>query len=130
MHRLPNVIDGKDANPRKDRWIPSVAPATGEAIAEIARSGPEDVDDAVQAAKRAFPSWSSASVAERADLLEAIGREIEKRADELAILESTDTGKAVTYARDIDVPRAVRNFRFFAGAVRHDETGCHEMHGA
>jgi aminomuconate-semialdehyde/2-hydroxymuconate-6-semialdehyde dehydrogenase len=50
--------------------------------------------------------------------------------DELAVLESRDTGKPISVARTVDIPRAVANFRFFAGAVRHDETGFHPMAGA
>jgi aminomuconate-semialdehyde/2-hydroxymuconate-6-semialdehyde dehydrogenase len=60
----------------------------------------------------------------------AIAARIRARASELAQLESLDTGKPVTLAQTVDIPRAIANFEFFAGAVRHDETACHEMPGA
>lgn len=130
MKDLFNHIDGRDVPARSGRWLDDLAPATGEVIARIARSGADDVNDAVAAAKRAAPGWARASTAERADLCDTIAGVLDKRIDDLADLESRDAGKTITQARTIDIPRAVRNFRFFAGAVRHDETGCHEMEGA
>ena len=64
---------------------------------------------------------------ERADVLDAIANKIEERLEEFALAESLDTGKPLSLARTVDIPRAIANFRFFAGAVRHDETGCHHM---
>ena len=67
------------------------------------------------------------SYAERADLLDAIAKRIEERKDEFAQAESLDTGKPFHVAKNVDISRAIANFRFFAGAIRHDETGCHMM---
>jgi aminomuconate-semialdehyde/2-hydroxymuconate-6-semialdehyde dehydrogenase len=127
MIDLFNHIDGREVPARSGQWLDDVAPATGEVLARLARSGPDDVNDAVAAAKAAAPGWARTSTAERADLCDAIASALDRRLDELADLESRDAGKTITQARTIDIPRAVRNFRFFAGAVRHDETGCHEM---
>ena len=130
MRDLYNFIDSQHVPARSGQWLDDRAPATDAVIARIARSGAEDVNDAVAAAKRAAPAWARTSTAEGADLCDAIADVLDKRLDDLADLESRDAGKTITQARMIDIPRAVRNFRFFAGAVRHDETGCHEMSDA
>ena len=94
-------------------------------IAEVAESGPEDVEAAVVAASRAFPSWRGTPAEERSRLLIRVADLIEENFEELARLESEDTGKPIALARRMDVPRAVRNFRFFATAILHAETPCH-----
>jgi aminomuconate-semialdehyde/2-hydroxymuconate-6-semialdehyde dehydrogenase len=124
---LLNWIDGAPHPPRGHRWLDDVCPATQEHIGRLARSQKVDVDAAVQAAQRALPSWSRTPVTERADLCDAIATAIERRGDELAALESRDTGKPISLARSVDIPRAVANFRFFAAAVRQQETPLHEM---
>jgi len=125
--RLHNWIGGRASPASDDRTFNNPNPATGVRIAEVARSGASDVDAAAAAAVGAAASWGRTSVAERADLLDAVADAIEARLDELAALESADTGKPVWLARAVDIPRAVANFRFFAGAIRHDETGFHPM---
>ncbi len=125
---LSNHIGGEAVPPDGDEWFDDRAPATGQVIARIPRSGASDVDHAVLAAKGAFEgSWGSSSTAERADLCDAIASAIEARLDEFALLEAQDTGKPIHFARTVDIPRAIANFRFFAGAARHDETGFHKM---
>ncbi len=114
---------------RRRAWLENLNPATGRLISRIARSGSEDVDRACAAAASARKPWGDTPVLERARLLDAIAEGIQARFDEFARTESEDQGKPVSLARSIDIPRAIANFRFFAGAVRHDETGCHEMHG-
>mmetsp|Transcript_30559 Transcript_30559/g.99802 ORF Transcript_30559/g.99802 Transcript_30559/m.99802 type:complete len:490 (-) Transcript_30559:81-1550(-) len=106
-------------------------PATGEVAGTIARGKAADMDAAVAAAKAAFHGeWRKLSASERADLLDKIADGIEARKDELARLESEDTGKTLRMASTVDIPRAIANFRFFAGQIRHDETGCHVMKDA
>ncbi len=125
---LSNLIGGEAVPPDNDEWFDDIAPATGDVIARIPRSGPSDVDHAVLAALGAMDgSWGSASTAERAELCDDIAAAIEVRLDEFAELESRDTGKPISFARNVDIPRSIANFRFYAGAVRHDETGFHPM---
>jgi aminomuconate-semialdehyde/2-hydroxymuconate-6-semialdehyde dehydrogenase len=124
---LLNWIDGTPQPPRGHRWLDNVCPATQEHIGRLARSQNVDVDAAVQAAKSALPGWSATPVTERADLCDAVAAAIERRGDELAALESQDTGKPIRLARTVDIPRAIANFRFFAAAVRQQETPLHEM---
>src|SRR6188768_3211809 len=128
VRTLANFIDGRFVPPSTGTYLDDIGPATAEVIAQVPRSNANDVDAAVGAAKKAFRGgWGAASVAVRAELCEAVARAIELRADELAELESLDTGKPIRLARTVDIPRAILNFRFFAGAIRHDQTGFHEM---
>ena len=130
MERLHNHIGGQPRVPCSGEWIDNINPATGAVISQIARSGESDVADAVAAAQVALSgSWGRSSAAERADLLEAVAAAIEARLTEFAEAESADNGKPVHLAAAVDIPRAVSNFRFFAGAIRHDHTGCHTTPG-
>jgi len=130
-HRIHHHIGGRAVPAADRRTFPDIGPATGETIASVARGSAEDIERAVIAAEDALEgAWGRTSTAERADLLDAVADRIEARLDELAELESRDTGKPITLARTVDIPRAVANFRFFAGAIRHDETGFHRMAGA
>ena len=125
MKRVLNFIDGQFRPPCTGRWLPDVEPATGRVIAEIADSGPEDVDAAVAAASRAFSSWRKTPAEERSRLLLRVAGLIEENFEELARLESQDNGKPIGLARRMDVPRAVLNFRFFATAILHAGTSAH-----
>jgi aminomuconate-semialdehyde/2-hydroxymuconate-6-semialdehyde dehydrogenase len=125
VRRVENFIDGRFQPPRSGRYLPDIDPATGQIIAEIAESGPQDVDAAVAAASRAFASWHKTPAAERSSLLIRVADLIEQNLDELARLESEDSGKPIALARRVDIPRAVANFRFFATAILHAETPCH-----
>ncbi|MBI4576037.1 MAG: aldehyde dehydrogenase [Planctomycetes bacterium] len=131
MKTLSHHIAGAPRPGASGDWIDDLAPATGALIARVPRGGAEDVDAAVRAAREALAGpWGRAGAAERAAILEEAARRLEARAGELAELESLDTGKPVRLAREVDLPRAVANLRFFAGAVRHDRTDCHEAAGA
>ena len=131
VRTLPHWIDGQARPAAGGEWLEDRAPATGQLAARVARGDARDVQAAVAAAERALAGpWGRTTVEERARLLERIAERIEARLDELAELESLDTGKPLALARTVDIPRAVQNFRFFAGAARHDQTGCHSMPGA
>ncbi len=125
MKRILNLIDGQFRPPCSGRYLPDVDPATGQVIAEIADSGTEDVDAAVAAASRAFASWRRTPAEERSERLIRVAELIEENFDELARLESQDSGKPVGLARRMDIPRAILNFRFFATAILHAETRAH-----
>ncbi|MHC4391453.1 MAG: aldehyde dehydrogenase [Planctomycetota bacterium] len=125
------MIAGRACPPATDAYIEDRCPATNAVIARIPRSGTADVATAARAARAAFEGpWASWSQAERADLLDAIADKIDEHKEELAELESLDTGKPIRLATTVDIPRAAKNFRFFAGAIRHDSTECHSMPGA
>ncbi|MCU1349763.1 MAG: aldehyde dehydrogenase, partial [Acidobacteria bacterium] len=126
---LSNFIDGRFVPPRSGAYLDDIEPATGELLARIPDSGAGDVDDAVQAAKRAFPAWSKTPADQRSRLLLRLADLIERDLDELAALESRDNGKTVMLAKRLDIPRAVANFRFFATAILHQSTEAHATDG-
>jgi betaine-aldehyde dehydrogenase/aminobutyraldehyde dehydrogenase len=95
-------------------------PATGEAIAEVPRSGAEDVERAVAAAKKAWSEWQSKTPKDRMELLLALADVVDENAEELARLESLNVGKPWWVAKD-EPPAISDNLRFFAGAARNLE---------
>lgn len=129
--RVPNYIGGAFSFSASGESLEDLDPARGECIAEIPRSGAAEVQAAVDAAEEAREgAYGASSYSDRADLLESIADCIESRLEDFALLESLDTGKPVSLARNVDIPRAISNFRFFAGAVRHQSTDCHSMANA
>lgn len=108
-------IDGRFVDPSGDHWLDNFEPATGAVFSRVADCRAEDVDQAVRAATRAFPVWSQTSPDERSRWLHRLADGIEARLDEFAEAESRDSGKPVWLARQFEIPRAVTNFRFFAG---------------
>src|SRR5574337_550352 len=114
---LSNLIDGKPAAPAGGAYLDVFEPATGSPYARCPDSDGRDVAAAVAAAERAAPAWAALSAAERAHHLHRLAGAIEARLDELAREESRDSGKPVTLARKVDIPRAVANLRFFAEAI-------------
>ena len=97
---------------------PIFNPATGEVLTQIAEASTEQVETAIQAAHRAFASWSRTTPQQRSNLLLAIADAMQKQADHLARLEALNCGKPLHLARQDDLPAAIDVFRFFAGAVR------------
>ncbi|MCB9308322.1 MAG: aldehyde dehydrogenase [Lewinellaceae bacterium] len=130
MLTIQNYIGGEFLSPLKNAWLDNYNPATGEVFAKIPDSGPEDVDAAVKAAAAAFPAWSRMPLEQRHDILRAVSDGILANLDRLAEAESLDSGKTVTTARTVDIPRAALNFKFFATALLHFASESHYMPGA
>ncbi|MEV0594536.1 aldehyde dehydrogenase family protein [Nonomuraea cavernae] len=93
----------------------TVNPATEEKLADIASASSDDVDRAVQAARKAFGGWSALPGSERAKYLFRIARLIQERARELAVLETLDNGKPIRESRDVDLPLVAAHFFYYAG---------------
>jgi aminomuconate-semialdehyde/2-hydroxymuconate-6-semialdehyde dehydrogenase len=127
---LRNFIGGKFVAPRAGSYLADIDPSTEEAIAEIPDSDSQDVDDAVAAARAAFPAWSRTPAEQRSRLLLKLADLIEQNLEELAALESRDNGKTISLARRLDIPRAVANFRFFGTAILHQSSEAHHTDGA
>lgn len=130
MRHLHNYINGHLLPAASGATLPNVEPATGKAFSTIPASGAEDIDAAVAAAKAAFPAWSGTPPGERSRLLLRIADLIDANTDALALAESTDTGKPLSLARVVDIPRSASNFRFFATAILHTESAAHETRDA
>uniref|UniRef100_A0A8C4WXE5 Aldehyde dehydrogenase 8 family, member A1 n=1 Tax=Eptatretus burgeri TaxID=7764 RepID=A0A8C4WXE5_EPTBU len=122
---LENFIDGKFVSSKK--YIDSFNPSTGKVYCKLPDSTNDEVDAAVQAAKRAFPKWTAWHVQQRSEFLLKLADVIEARLEEFAQAESRDQGKTLAQARSSDIPRAVLNFRFFASAVLHYTMQCTQM---
>jgi aminomuconate-semialdehyde/2-hydroxymuconate-6-semialdehyde dehydrogenase len=129
MTKLLHFIDGEFIAPTQDAYIPVIEPATGKPYAELARGTADDVNKAIQAAEKAFADWSVLSPGDRSDYLHAIAREIDKRMEDFIQAESKDTGKSVQLAREIDIPRAVNNFKFFAQLIIGEQSEAHALPG-
>jgi aldehyde dehydrogenase (NAD+) len=115
QRRFGLFIGGQWVEPADGARFETFNPATGQPLATIAQGGPADVDAAVAAARAAFETWSRTNGHVRARYLYAIGRQIQKHARLLAVLESLDNGKPIRETRDIDVPLAARHFIHHAG---------------
>lgn len=127
---LLNFIDGQFVKALGGKWLEKHEPATGKVYATVCRSDAADVDAAVKAAQRAFPSWSETSTDERFRWLMRIADVIEARLDAFAAAESQDQGKTVTTARTVDIPRSIENFRFYAQYITQMEGMALESKGA
>jgi aminomuconate-semialdehyde/2-hydroxymuconate-6-semialdehyde dehydrogenase len=123
--KIQNFIGGEFIEPATGRYLDNIEPATGKPYSKVADSGKEDVDLAVTAAEKAFVDWSKKPTAERSKTLLHIADLIERDLDKLARAESIDTGKPLSLARSLDIPRAASNFRFFATAILHTESEAH-----
>ena len=124
---LCNWIGGEPVSPEGNAYLENIHPATGRVLSKIPRSQELDIHAALRCAQAVQKEWKRSSYSQRADLLDSIANRIEERKDEFAQAESLDTGKPFHIAKMVDISRAIANFRFFAGAIRHDETGCHIM---
>ncbi len=130
MDDLCNYIGGQFVTHSDDQWLDNTEPATGSHICRVPLSDSSDVDAAVAAARSAHPAWGALSHSERADWLDRIADALEARYEDVAALESRDTGKPISLARDVDAQRSVSNFRFFAGMLREHEEEVFEMASA
>ncbi len=127
MKRIKNYIDGQLHEPAAGNYLDNVNPATGEVYARVPDSDEQDLERAVAAAEKAFPVWSTLPVAERSRILMKIADLIDQKLERLAVAESIDTGKPVSLARSVDIPRAASNFRFFASGIVHFASEAHVM---
>ncbi len=126
-YHLENYIGGHLIAPLSGNFIDNINPATGEVVGQIPDSHKKDVDAAVQAAKLAFPGWSTSPVEERFKILNRIAELIDAHLEELALAETNDNGKPLWLSRQVDIPRASANFRFFATGIMHFSTESHNM---
>ena len=116
--RYENFIGGRWVAPVKGQYMKNISPVTGQPFTEVAKSTPEDVELALDAAHAAKDAWGEASLAERAAVLNAIADAIEANLTMLAVAETWDNGKPVRETLGADIPLAVDHFRYFAGATR------------
>ena len=127
-HFIGHLIGGEHVPGRGDA-LPVHEPATARGLGELRDADVRQVDDAVAAAGEAFPAWSALAPEQRGRYLHTLADAIEARLDAFAEAESRDTGKPLHLARTLDIPRAIANLRFFAGAGEHFASESHHDHG-
>lgn len=124
---ISNYIGGVFCAPRKQQYLDNVNPATGEVYSYIPDSTALDIQDAVDAAQKAFPEWSNSSPDFRFRILNKIAELIEAHLATFALAESNDNGKPLSLSTRVDIPRASENFRFFATGALHFASESHSM---
>jgi len=129
MQQLLNYIDGKLINPISNKWIDNYNPSNGEVYSQIPKSKQEDVELAFNSAKKAFPVWSNTTLEERSEILLKIADLLQQKLVDFAQAESKDNGKPLSLALNIDIPRAVSNFKFYAHALTQFGSEAHESVG-
>jgi aminomuconate-semialdehyde/2-hydroxymuconate-6-semialdehyde dehydrogenase len=125
MDKLKNYINGILTTPYSNNYINVHDPSTGEVFTMLPDSGVEDVQLAVESAEKAFTGWSELSVENRSDYLLNIAELIKKNLEKFALAESMDNGKPLWLAKSVDIPRAIKNFEFFASAIKQFSSESH-----
>ncbi len=114
MNRIEHWIGGSSTASHSEQRLPVADPSTGQDYADCPRGDSKDVDDAVNAAQRAFPAWSKLKPSERAAWLNRLADAVEARFEDFVQCESRNTGKPLSLLRTAEIPRTIANFRFFA----------------
>ena len=125
--RYENFIGGKWLAPTMGRYRVNLSPATAKPICEVADSTPADIELALDAAHSAKDAWGETPAAQRAKVLNAIADAIDAHAEMLAVTESWENGKPVRETLAADIPLAADHFRYFAAAIRTEETTTTEI---
>lgn len=122
-----NYIGGKFVPPVQGKYFDNISPLDGKAFTKAAHSTKEDLDLAVDAAAKAFETWSKTSATERSIILNKIADRMEENLEYIAAVETTDNGKAVRETLNADIPLAIDHFRYFAGVIRAEEGSLSEL---
>lgn len=125
--QLDNFIDGLWVKPTNHSYLQNYMPATGKTLNFIADSRSKDVEMAVDAADRAFNNWSQTSVQQRSQYLLRLAEGIQARFEDFANLESLDQGKPLWLTKEMDIPRAIQNFQFFAEFILKEDPESYEL---
>lgn len=125
MEKILNYIDGGLKEPLSKKYLDNYNPAEGKVYSQLPDSDTEDVNLATIAAQRAFASWASLPSEKRSSYLQKIADLIVRDSDLLALAESSDQGKPVKLAKNMDIPRAAANMSFYASAAIHFASEAH-----
>ena len=129
MTHIQNYIEGRFVPAESGEHLDNFDPSMGQVYSQIPDSDERDVAIAVEAARAAFPEWSTTPAEARHDVMIRISRLIEENLDELAAAESIDNGKPMSLAKAVDIPRAVSNLKFYATAAMHTFNESHDTAG-
>jgi aldehyde dehydrogenase len=117
-----HFIGGEWVKPASGEYFDNISPIDGQVFTKAARGNKEDIDKALDAAHKAFKTWSKTSAATRSKLLLDIADRMEQNLEYLAQVETIDNGKAIRETRAADLPLCIDHFRYFAGVIRADES--------
>ncbi len=129
MITIKNYINGQLTDPVNGRYLQDIDPATGHSYALVPDSDSDDVELAVRAAQDAFPKWSRTPTDERARLMMALADRLESEQGRFARAECIDNGKPLKLASSLDIPRSIKNLRFFAAAATQFRSESYPMDG-
>ncbi|MEO7925579.1 MAG: aldehyde dehydrogenase [Saprospiraceae bacterium] len=129
MKSFEHFINGEYKPSVSGKTMDVINPSTGKKYATVAEGDEQDVNLAVRAALNAAPGWALTSLSKRQSILQKIADIITDRMEELAEAECLDTGKPISLARELDIPRAASNFSFFGAAATQWATESHAMPG-
>ncbi|EPG67903.1 aldehyde dehydrogenase [Leptospira wolffii] len=125
--RYENYIGGGWVRPVKGQYFDNITPVTGKKLCEVARSGSEDIELALDAAHKAKEAWGKTSFAERSLILNRIADRMQENLEALATVETWDNGKPIRETLAADLPLAIDHFRYFAGCIRAEEGSIGEV---
>jgi len=125
--RYDNFIGGKFVPPIKGQYFDVVTPISGKPYTQVARSGAEDIDLALDAAHAAADAWGKTDAATRSNVLLKIADRLEANLELLAYVETVDNGKPIRETLNADIPLTIDHFRYFAGCLRSQEGGISEI---
>ncbi len=117
-----HFIGGEWVKPNSGKYFENISPVDGQVMAHAAQGNAVDIEQALDAAHKAFATWSKASAIERSNTLLKIADIMEANAEYLARVETLDNGKALRETRAADIPLCIDHFRYFAGVIRADES--------
>ncbi|WP_395373761.1 aldehyde dehydrogenase [Marinicella sp. W31] len=124
---IQNYINGELMAPFNEHYLDNIEPATGQIYGRIPNSDATDLEMAVKAARAAQKKWAATSLDARFQILNRLADLIDANSDRLAEAESRDNGKPIALARQVDIPRASANIRFFAQAITQFASESHAM---
>jgi aldehyde dehydrogenase len=127
--RYENFIGGQWVPPVKEQYLDDITPVVGKTYTHAARSTAEDIERALDAAHKAAPQWGKTSPAERAAVLLKIADRMEQNAEQLALAETWGNGKPIRESLHVDLPLSIDHWRYFAAAIRAQESALSEIDG-
>jgi aldehyde dehydrogenase len=125
--KYENFINGEFVAPIGGQYFDNTSPIDNSLIAKYPRSQKEDIDLAVDAAKRAKKAWGNTSATERAKLLSQVADIIEANLEEFSVVETCDNGKPIRETLNADIPLSADHWRYFAAAIRTEEGSASEL---
>ncbi len=129
MEKAIHFINGHYQEPINGEYLENREPGTGKVYAQVARGSEKDLEYAIKSASSISKDWAGMSIEQRSRILIRLADLIESEKEALAQMESKDAGKPIHLAREIEIPRAAANFRFFGSAIMNYGSEAHVMEG-